>query len=45
MAEAHLLKLSKDLLQAIADHDWDKYSELCDDSLTAFEPEAGMPCI
>lgn len=39
--EQELLKLSQDLLQSIADRDWDRYAELCDDSLTAFEPEAG----
>ena len=26
---------------SIADRDWALYSELCDESLTAFEPEAG----
>lgn len=40
--EQDLLKFSHELLQSIADRDWDKYSELCDESLTAFEPEAGM---
>lgn len=42
MAEAQLLQLSKDLLQAVADRDWDKYSDLCDVSITCFEPEAGV---
>jgi hypothetical protein len=39
--QQELLQLSRDLLQSIADLDWDRYHELCDDSLTAFEPEAG----
>jgi hypothetical protein len=37
-----LLQVSRDLLQSIADRDWDKYAALCDHSLTAFEPEAGV---
>jgi ketosteroid isomerase-like protein len=36
-----LLRLSHQLLAAIDRGDWDGYSELCDPSLTAFEPEAG----
>jgi hypothetical protein len=40
-AEQEIIKLSHDLLQSIADRDWATYSELCDESLTAFEPEAG----
>jgi hypothetical protein len=39
--EQELLKVSNDLLQSISDRDWDKYSELCDEKMTAFEPEAG----
>jgi hypothetical protein len=39
--QAHLLKLQQDLLDNIANRDWQTYSELCDESLTAFEPEAG----
>jgi hypothetical protein len=40
--EQELLKVSNDLLQSISDRNWDKYSELCDEKLTAFEPEAGV---
>jgi calcium/calmodulin-dependent protein kinase (CaM kinase) II len=36
-----LLRLSHQLLEAIDRQDWDTYSELCDPSLTCFEPEAG----
>jgi len=36
-----LLKLQRQLLQSIADRDWTTYAKLCDESLTAFEPEAG----
>ena len=36
-----LLRLSRELLLAIDRQDWDTYAELCDSSLTAFEPEAG----
>jgi ketosteroid isomerase-like protein len=36
-----LLRLSHRLLEAIDDRDWESYVELCDSSLTAFEPEAG----
>src|SRR5215471_10642014 len=35
-----LLKLNHRLLRCIAEADWDTYEELCDPSLTAFEPEA-----
>ncbi len=35
-----LLTLSRQLLQAIDDGDWEIYRQLCDDELTAFEPEA-----
>ena len=44
-----LLELSQKLLNAIDEQDWSTYKELCDDQLTAFEPEAngqrvvGMP--
>ena len=44
-----LLELSQKLLDAVDHGDWDTYAELCDPSLTAFEPEAvgnlvvGMP--
>jgi ketosteroid isomerase-like protein len=39
-AQAELLALNQKLLDAIAHGDWGTYSELCDPSLTAFEPEA-----
>ncbi len=35
-----LLKLNQRLLDAIMSSDWATYAELCDPSLTAFEPEA-----
>ena len=35
-----LLALSQQLLDAIDGGDWDAYTELCDPSLTAYEPEA-----
>jgi ketosteroid isomerase-like protein len=44
-----LLHLSQQLLDAIDAGDWETYTDLCDPSLTAFEPEAvghlvaGMP--
>ncbi len=37
---AELLELNERLLDAIADGDWDAYDELCDPTLSAFEPEA-----
>lgn len=46
-----LLALSQQLLDAIDRGDWETYDDLCDPSLTAYEPEAvgqlvrGMPCI
>jgi calcium/calmodulin-dependent protein kinase (CaM kinase) II len=43
MADAltqELLDLNQRLLDAIARADWATYQELCDPSLTAFEPEA-----
>ncbi|MGC1275164.1 MAG: DUF4440 domain-containing protein [Planctomycetaceae bacterium] len=36
-----LLLLSRQLLDSIDRQDWDAYAELCDTTLTAFEPEAG----
>ena len=36
-----LLRLSHDLLKAIDRQDWAAYAELCDPTLTCFEPEAG----
>ena len=35
-----LLQLSQQLLDCIAECDWEQYKELCDPTLTAFEPEA-----
>jgi calcium/calmodulin-dependent protein kinase (CaM kinase) II len=35
-----LLQLTERLLAAIATADWETYQQLCDPSLTAFEPEA-----
>ena len=35
-----LLRLNQRLLESIATADWAAYEELCDPSLTAFEPEA-----
>jgi hypothetical protein len=35
-----LLQLNQRLLDVIAAGDWDVYTEICDESLTAFEPEA-----
>src|SRR5262249_16964221 len=34
-----LLNLNDRLLRCIAEADWDTYQELCDPTLTAFEPE------
>ena len=36
-----LLRLSHRLLESIDRQDWETYAELCDPSLTAYEPEAG----
>lgn len=38
--DEELLDLSRRLLAAIDGQDWSVYAELCDPSLTAFEPEA-----
>ena len=38
--EANLLEINQQLLDSIAEADWNTYSDLCDDSLTCFEPEA-----
>jgi ketosteroid isomerase-like protein len=41
MSEADdLLQLNQRLLDAIADGDWATYEQLCDPTLTCFEPEA-----
>ena len=39
-SERELLTLSQRLLEVIDNRDWEAYTELCDPSLTAFEPEA-----
>ncbi|MBY0231371.1 MAG: DUF4440 domain-containing protein [Gemmataceae bacterium] len=39
-ARDELLALTQRLLDAIAQGDWKTYAELCDESLTCFEPEA-----
>ncbi|WP_010583910.1 DUF4440 domain-containing protein [Schlesneria paludicola] len=39
-AEAELLELSKKLLTTIDTGDWAAYANLCDPSITCFEPEA-----
>ena len=38
--EEELLRVNQRLLESIANADWAAYQELCDPSLTAFEPEA-----
>ncbi|HAA51027.1 MAG TPA: DUF4440 domain-containing protein [Planctomycetaceae bacterium] len=40
VSDAQLLDMTQDLLDSIDNRDWPRYQELCDDSLTAFEPEA-----
>jgi calcium/calmodulin-dependent protein kinase (CaM kinase) II len=37
---AELLELNQRLLDSVARADWDTYQDLCDATLTAFEPEA-----
>lgn len=40
-SDAHeIIALTDKLLQSITTADWKTYSELCDESLTCFEPEA-----
>lgn len=38
--EQEILHLTQQLLAAIASADWGRYEDLCDPSLTCFEPEA-----
>jgi hypothetical protein len=38
--ETELIELTKKLLTSIVSGDWNTYQELCDPTLTAFEPEA-----
>lgn len=38
--EQELLELNQRLLNCISAGDWETYAELCDESLSAFEPEA-----
>ena len=38
--ETELLQLNLQLLESIATGDWAKYTQLCDPSISAFEPEA-----
>ncbi|HAL13587.1 MAG TPA: DUF4440 domain-containing protein [Planctomycetaceae bacterium] len=38
--ESQLVSLSKQLLDSIDNNDWDTYIQLCDPSLSAYEPEA-----
>lgn len=37
---AEILALNQRLLESIAGGDWETYQELCDPTITAFEPEA-----
>lgn len=39
--EQELIRMQQLLLDSIANRDWNVYTELCDETLTAFEPEAG----
>jgi len=38
--ESQLLELTGQLLNSIADKDWNRYAAFCDPSLTCFEPES-----
>jgi len=40
-----IINLTKQLLDAIANADWKTYTELCDEKLTCFEPEAAGTCV
>lgn len=40
MATEEILRLNQRLLETVAAGDWAAYSQLCDPSLSAFEPEA-----
>jgi calcium/calmodulin-dependent protein kinase (CaM kinase) II len=40
-----VLKLNQRLLDCIAAADWATYTELCDPTLTCFEPEANGQCV
>lgn len=40
MSETELLELSQQLLDSIDQQNWETYSQLCDVTLSAFEPEA-----
>lgn len=37
---AELIQLTERLLKSIVEGDWKTYAELCDENITAFEPEA-----
>ena len=39
-AQAEILEVTQRLLDAIAAQDWTTYEQLCDPSITCFEPEA-----
>jgi calcium/calmodulin-dependent protein kinase (CaM kinase) II len=38
--EQQLVELTQQLLESIAGGDWETYAQLCDPSLSAFEPES-----
>lgn len=38
--EQELIELTRKLLSTIAARDWESYAQLCDPSITCFEPEA-----